>query len=206
MGLLGFLAQGVTLGISAAVTPGPFLAYLISQALRLGWRRALPVALAPLISDGPIILLVLLALARLPAGFLRILQVAGGIFVLFLAWKALQAFRADAGQPLTAGQERQSLPRAILTNILNPGPYIYWSLLAGPILVRGWNQAPENGIGFLAGFYGAMVAGLAALIVLFGSAARLGPKAYRVLLGLSAAALFGFGAYQLATGLLGQVV
>jgi len=195
--------QGLALGLSAAASPGPFQAYLISQALRLGWWRALPVALAPLISDGPIILLALLALARLPDGSLRLLQVAGGVFVVYLAWKALQAYRRYEAQEQPAGQERQSLIQAVTANFLSPGPYIFWSILAGPILIRGWAAAPGNGIGFLSGFYGAMIACLVALILLFGSAGRLGPRANRALLGLSALALFGFGTYQLINGLMG---
>lgn len=204
MTILGFFAQGVALGLSAAASPGPFQAYLISQSIRLGWRRALPAALAPLISDGPIILLVLLVLTRLPDDLLRILQIAGGIFVIYLAWKALQAYRRFDLQAPVNGQERQSLMQAALMNFLSPGPYIFWSILAGPILIRGWNLAPGNGLGFLLGFYGTMVASLAVLVALFGSAGRLGPRATRILLGLSALALFGFGLYQLVTGLLGS--
>lgn len=206
MTTFSFLLQGMALGLSAAASPGPFQAYLISQSLRLGWRRALPAALAPLLSDGPIILLVLIVLTRLPEEMLRILQAAGGVFMVYLAWKALSAFRHFGVQPAAGGQERQSLAQAAMMNFLSPGPYIFWSILAGPILIRGWNQSPGNGLGFLFGFYGTMVACLAVLVILFGSAGRLGPRVTRALLGLSALALLGFGVYQLAAGLLGPVV
>lgn len=63
--MLFHLAQGAVYGFAAAVQPGPFLAYLISQTLRNGWRRTLPVVLAPLLSDGPIIVLVLFVLSRI---------------------------------------------------------------------------------------------------------------------------------------------
>lgn len=204
MNMFGFFVQGMVLGLSAAASPGPFQAYLISQSLRLGWRRALPVALAPLISDGPIILLVLLVLTRLPDELLRFLQIAGGVFVIYLAWKALQAYRDFNLRAPAGGKERQSLGQAAMMNFLSPGPYIFWSILAGPILLRGWSLAPGNGIGFVLGFYGALVACLALLVILFGSAGRLGPRATRILLGLSALALFGFGIYQLVTGLFGS--
>jgi hypothetical protein len=85
-------------------------------------------------------------------------------------------------------------------NALGPGPYLFWSLVTGPILLAGWRQSPTLGIGFLVAFYATMVASLAALILVFGMARRLGPRLTHVLLGLSAIALMGFGLYQLALG------
>ncbi len=35
-----YIVQGFTLGFSAGATPGPFHAYLLAQATRNGWRRA----------------------------------------------------------------------------------------------------------------------------------------------------------------------
>ena len=67
MTLLPFLLQGIGYGFSAAVQPGPFQTYLISQTLLNGWRRTLIAALAPLVSDGLIILTVLFVLTRVPS-------------------------------------------------------------------------------------------------------------------------------------------
>jgi len=53
---------GATCAFAAAVQPGPFQTYLISSTLTRGWRRTLPVVLAPLLSDVPVIALVLLVL------------------------------------------------------------------------------------------------------------------------------------------------
>jgi threonine/homoserine/homoserine lactone efflux protein len=202
--LLAYLLQGAALGFSGAISPGPFQAYLISQSLRLGWRRALPVALAPLMTDGPIITLVLLVLSTLPPAFLRGLHIAGGMFVLYLGWKSFQAFRHF--QPVLVdqlGAERQSLLQAALMNFLSPGPYIFWSILAGPILITGWQQSPGLGLAFLLGFYGAMVGTLAALVIVFGMARQVGPRVNRIMIGVSALALLGFGVYQLWQGILG---
>jgi threonine/homoserine/homoserine lactone efflux protein len=199
-----YLLQGITLGFSAAVSPGPFQAYLISQSLRLGWRRALPAVFAPLISDGPIIALVLLVLTNLPPLFLRGLQIAGGFFVLYLGWKSYQAYRNF--QPLNldnAAAERQNVLQAALMNFLSPGPYIFWSILAGPILIRGWGEMPGLGLSFVTGFYAAMVGTLAVLVIIFGAARQAGPRANRVMIGISTLVLVGFGAYQLWQGLLG---
>lgn len=204
MAALSYALQAAALGLSAAASPGPFQAYLISQSLRLGWKRALPAAFAPLISDGPILVLVLFLLTRLPAGFLRALQIGGAFFILYLAWKSWQSFRAFQPQQVAAaGEERQNVFQAALMNFLNPNPYIFWSVAAGPILIAGWNLSPINGVAFLLGFYVIMVLALALLIFLFASAGSLGPRVNRGLLGLSAAALLTFGVYQLWKGLFG---
>jgi threonine/homoserine/homoserine lactone efflux protein len=198
--LLPFLLQGIGYGFSAAVQPGPFQTYLISQTLLNGWRRTLIAALAPLVSDGLIIVTVLFVLTRVPATFRLALQLAGGVFILYLAWGAFRAWRRfDAVTPPApaAGAGAQSLLRAALMNFLNPNPWIFWSLVTGPILIRAWEEAPGKGIAFLAGFYGAMIACLALIIILFGTARRLGPRVSRAALGISAVALAGFGIYQL---------
>jgi len=95
---------------------------------------------------------------------------------------------------------------AALVNALNPGPYLYWSLVAGPVFLAGWRKAPATGIGFLVGFYVAIVVTLAGLVLLFGTARQLGPKVTRALLGISAVALVGFGLYQLWLGISGWIV
>ncbi len=202
--MLAYLLQGMSLGLSGAASPGPFQAFIIGQSLKLGWRRTLPAVLAPLITDGPIIALILLALTRFPAGFLRAIQIAGGLFVLWLAWKSLQAYRTfRAEQALAQPAGEKTLLQAVAMNFLSPGPYLFWSLLAGPVLLRGWREAPPQGIAFVFGFYAAMLGGLIVLVVLFGAARQLGPKVNRALLGISALALFGFGIYQLVSGVLG---
>ena len=74
-------------------------------------------------------------------------------------------------------------------------------LVTGPILLKGWRETPVNGIGFLIGFYVTLISSLAALILIFGTAAKLGPKFNRMLLGISAIALTCFGLYQLWLGI-----
>jgi threonine/homoserine/homoserine lactone efflux protein len=197
-----YLIQGIVYGFAAAVQPGPFQAYLISQTLSNGWRQTLPAALAPLISDGPIILLTLVALSYVPVWFQRFLYIAGGLFILYLAYSAFVAWRNfDEVGIATPSAGRQSAIRAAMMNALSPGPYLYWSLVTGPILLAGWRQAPVNGLGFLVSFYATIVLTLIAIIVVFGTARRFGPKVNRMLVGVSAIALAGFGIYQLWLGL-----
>lgn len=200
--MIGYLLQGVTLGFSAAVSPGPFQAYLLAQTTVHGWRKTLPVACAPLVSDGPIILIVLWLLSRLPDWFLRGLNLAGGLFLLYLAYAAFRAFQRFAGYEPTfpAGQ---NIFRAALMNALAPGPWLFWSVLAGPILVEAWQQMPVWGLAFLCGFYTLLVGGNAAFITFFATTRRFGPRVTRGLNGAAAVALLLFGLWQVWRGLVG---
>ncbi len=200
--MLIYIVQGMAYGFAAGVQPGSFQTYLITQALRCGWRRTLPAIFAPLISDGPIIALVVLILSEVPPGLVHGLQLAGGLFVLFLAVGAFRAWQNFSRQkPAELQHMRTGVVRAAVVNFLNPAPYLFWSLVTGPLLITGWRASPANGVGLLAGFYGAMFTTLVVITLLFTAARRLGPGVTRSLLGLSALALAGFGLFQLGQGL-----
>lgn len=198
-----YLIQGIGFGFAAAAQPGPLQTFLTTQALTKGWRRTLLAAFAPLLSDGFIVPVVLFALSQMPAWVQRFLYLAGGLFVLYLAYGAYMAWRNfDESLPATDMPSRQSLIKAALTNILSPAPYIYWSLVTGPILLAGWHKSSTFGIAFLLGFYVTFVIGLMGIIIVFGAAQKLGPKVNRALVGMSALALLCFGLYQLWLGMM----
>ena len=69
--LVANLLLGITLGFGAGVSPGPMLVLVITSSLEKGFRAGLRVALAPLASDAPIILISLLVLPALSADWLR---------------------------------------------------------------------------------------------------------------------------------------
>jgi len=197
-----YIFQGVVYGFAAAAQPGPLQTYIISQSLTRGWKKTLPAALAPLISDGPIIAICMFILSQIPIWFQRFLYIAGGLFILYLAYGAYRTWKNfDPNIPALELGIQQNILKAALMNILNPNPYIYWSLVTGPILLKSWREMPVNGIGFLAGFYITLVLGLMAVIIIFGVARQIGPKVNRALLGMSAIALFSFGLYQLWLGI-----
>jgi threonine/homoserine/homoserine lactone efflux protein len=170
--------------------------------MEVGWRQTLPAALAPLLSDGPIILLVLFLLTQTPAQLLQILQICGGIFLIFLAIASLRSLRqvttVDTSEPrvLSSG-----LLKAVLTNLLNPNPYIFWGTVAGPILLEAMEQSIIDGIGFLVGFYMLLVGGFLAFISLFASGRRLAPQHIPKFLIFAAIALGAFGVFQLYAGI-----
>jgi threonine/homoserine/homoserine lactone efflux protein len=197
----GYLILGMTYAFAAAVQPGPFQTYLISQTLTNGWRRTIPAAFAPLLSDGPIIALVLLVLSRMPGWLVQVLQCAGGVFLLYLAIGAYKTWRDfDVEKTNKVQSSRQTVLKAAMVNLLNPSPYIGWSLVMGPLLLKGWREAPANGIALLIGFYTTMILVTLGIMLLFSGARNLGPRVSRALVGFSAIALACFGLYELWLG------
>ncbi len=190
---------GSSFAFAAAVQPGPLQAFLLARVAAAGWQRTLSAVLAPLISDIPIAVLVLLVLGRLPAGAQQGLRAAGGVLLLYLAWAAFRQLRRP---PEASGAAPHSAPRtllqAALVNVLNPNPYLGWALVLGPAAVAAWHRDPASAVALVAAFYGTMAATLAALVVLFGTARFLSAGAQRGLAAVSAAALAALGAYQLA--------
>jgi threonine/homoserine/homoserine lactone efflux protein len=202
-----YLTYGIAFGFSAAIQPGPLLTYIISQTLKNGWRRTLPAALAPLLSDIPIAIVILLILSRVPAWLVQGLHLVGGFFLLYLAYGAYKTWRTfeqeQSAQVQTGGQ---SLLKAVTVIWLNPNPYLGWSLVLGPMFLQGWHETPLHGVALLSGFYITMVASMAGIIILFAFARNLGAKINRAMIGLTAIALAGFGVYQIWLGLAALLV
>ena len=200
--MLSYLIFGITYAFAAAVQPGPLLTYIISQTLKKGWRSTLPAAFAPVISDIPILILILFLLSTMPDSFIFILRIGGGLFLLYLGFRAFKSWQEfDADQTILNESGQQTLFNAVFVNLLNPAPYLGWSLILGPIFIEGWKLAPINGIAMIIGFYVTMILTLAGIIILFGFARKMGPKVSKILLGLSSIVLFAFGIYQLWLGI-----
>jgi len=198
-----YFLQGAALSLSASIMPGPLQAYLFSQALKNGWKSTLPAALAPLVTDGPIIALVLFLLTQTPQYFLDMIRIVGGVFILYLARSAFINLTdpAPAIKP-SENPGRQSFLNAVAINVFNPNPYIFWGVVSGPILLSGWRESPSLGVSFLIGFYGTLVCSLAALIFLFATAGHISQNINRLLSIIACTVLLAFGIYQSVTGLI----
>lgn len=184
--MLTLFLQGLALGLPAAASPGPFQAYLINQTLSKGFNRAAPVAFAPLLADIPIVLAILLLLDQLPPGFIRVITVLGGVFLIYMAWGLWRQWRGSSAEGLQYGivdndeantaNTRNAVLRGVIMNLLSPGPYTFWALVCGPILLSALEQSWMAGVAFLLGFYGALIGGFLGIAGLFHQARRLGPR------------------------------
>ncbi len=78
------LLAGLGLGFSAGISPGPLLTLVITRSLSGGFWAGLRTAVAPLISDAPIVLITLLLFTSLPPLLEALLTIGGGFFLLYL--------------------------------------------------------------------------------------------------------------------------
>jgi len=202
--MLEYLILGGGFAFASAVQPGPLLAFLFAHVAERGWKAALPAAASPLLTDGPIAVLVLLLLRELPAAMQRFLRGAGGILLLYLAWTALRRWRQTGQAATTQGASaRSALLQAALVNAVNPGPYLGWSLILGPAALEAWTRGPSYAVALVGAFYGTMVVTLALIILLFGTTQFLTSGGRRAVTLMSGAALAALGCYQLWVSLNG---
>ena len=189
---------GISYALSAGLQPGPLQAFFLAKVAEQGWRRTLPAAFAPLISDGPIALVSILLLNILPETFRNLLQLAGGFLLLYFAWNAYRNWRED--QVIEFG-ESESTPKTVfqaaLINLLNPNPYLGWSLVMGPAVVAAWAKSPGTAVSLLLAFYITMITTSMVMIYLMGRTLLLGPGARKVMNLISALLLVGLGLYFL---------
>ncbi len=199
--MFSHLIPGITYGFAAAVSPGPLSMFLISRAVTTGWRRTLPAAFSPLISDGPVGVLVLAVLSQTPTGIVQYLRVFGGAFILYLAFGAWKSWRGfDARGALAGPSATNSLWEAAVVNWLNPNLYLGWGVILGPMVLSGWRRSPAQGVALVLGFYLTIIGTMIAMIVLFAAAGNLGPRIRKSLIGLSSIGLICLGIYQLWLG------
>ena len=189
---------------AAVVQPGPLQAFLLSRVATVGWRRTLPAAFAPLISDGPIAVLVLTVLHTVARGFESLLRGIGGAVFLCFAIKIFLEWRnAATGETAAAPSAPRTLGQAVVVNLLNPGPYLGWSLVLGPMMLEAWTEHPLHAVALVISFYTVIVGGLALFILLVGTTSALGPRGRQGLLLASSIALAAIAVFSFWSAFLG---
>ncbi len=185
---------GFIFGLSSGVAPGPLLALVITQTLKHGVTEGIKVAAAPLITDLPIILASLFLLTRMAdfkAAF-GVISLAGGIYVLYLAYECFRTKPVD----LSGLQEQpKSIRKGTLINLLNPHPYLFWVTVGTPYFLRLRQQSLLAALLFMVSFYGLLVGSKALLAIIVGrSRTFLMSKGYLMILRILAGmlALFAF--------------
>jgi threonine/homoserine/homoserine lactone efflux protein len=166
-----FLTTGIILGLSSGFSPGPLTTLVISQALQHGAREGLKVAMAPFITDLPIVLLSVFVMTRLREfhSVLAMISIIGGIFLVYLAYLSFKT--SKIGVDIKVGAPR-SLGKGTLANLLNPAPYLFWITIGAPNVVAAWGQGPLTAAGFLAGFYVCLIGGKMFLAVVAANSRR----------------------------------
>jgi len=170
--ILSTLGSGVVLGLSAGLSPGPLQTLVLAQSMRHGTREGLKVALVPLFTDAPVLLVCILVLRRLSdfGPVLGTVSLAGALFVLWLAW---ESFSVRGMEMADSDTDPKSLRRGALVNFLNPNVYVFWLTVGGPLILKAWGQTPLAAVGFLVCLLGCLVGCKMTLAVIVGRSRHL---------------------------------
>lgn len=170
------------LGLSAGFAPGPLLTLVLSQTLAHGPGEGVKVALAPIITDAPIILAAWLVLSRFSGTptALGVVALAGAALLGRYGWDCFKAPSPDAGNPDAAPR---SVLRGVAANFTNPHPYLFWVTVGVPLLL----EAAATGVFavaiFLGVFYVCIVGAKVATALVTGRFRHfLSSRAYRLLM------------------------
>ena len=137
------VSAALIMGLGEGIKPGPLNTLVITETLQHDWRAGTKVAISPLITDAPIITISawMWSQATSLSGVEAIMYLAGAAFLTCLG---IDGFRSASPtfENLESSQEEHSLRRGVITNLLNPNPWMFWTLAGAPFMVAAWNQSP----------------------------------------------------------------
>jgi threonine/homoserine/homoserine lactone efflux protein len=146
------LTMGAVFGLTAGISPGPLLTLVISETLRHNKREGVKIALAPLITDIPIVLLTIFILSKM-ASFdivLGLISILGGIFIAYLGYDSIKSRGIEID---IQNLKLKSIRKGILVNILSPHPYIFWLMVGAPVTIKAYQENPVAAFAFITAFY-----------------------------------------------------
>ena len=146
------IGAGTLFGLSGGFSPGPLLVLVISETLRHGLRVGIMVAITPLLTDFPVMVVAILLLNQLTHFDLLLggISLAGAVFLLRIGWLSLKTAPIIPGE----GEVRpHSIGTRMMTNYLNPSMYLFWFTVGAPFLVRSSRTDFWPGIVFTLSFY-----------------------------------------------------
>lgn len=162
-----YFTMGMVLGLSAGLAPGPLLALVISETLRQDVKSGIKIALTPMITDLPIIILACFILAKLSNfhNLLGIFSLAGGAFVFFMGYENIRLKNIELD---IQGKPSGALTKGIVTNALSPHPWLFWMSVGGPIMTQAMAVSRIAPVAFISGFYILLVGSKILFAVLVG--------------------------------------
>lgn len=196
-----YLTMGAFFGLTAGISPGPLLTLVITETLRHNKKEGIKVALAPLITDLPIILVTSLIFSRITQYnlLLAIISFLGGIYFAWLGYETIKArgIDIDSGNP-----KPDSLKKGIIANFLNPNPYIFWLTAGIPNAFRAYDKSLMTVILYFMLFY-LMLTGSKILVAILSERSKsfLKGSIYRITMIVLGSALLAFSVYFFYEGI-----
>jgi threonine/homoserine/homoserine lactone efflux protein len=162
-----FISIGIILGLSAGLAPGPLLTLVITETLRHDIMSGIRVALSPIFTDLPIIILTLFILSELSNfhTILGLISVIGSIVILLMGYESMNPKSPETNFSET---ESKSLLKGILANALSPHPYLFWFSVGGPLMNKAVKLNIIAPFAFIGSFYILLIGSKILLAILVG--------------------------------------
>ncbi|MFA5099346.1 MAG: LysE family transporter [Candidatus Omnitrophota bacterium] len=197
MNYFAIFTLSFTIALSGALAPGPLLAAVVSQSARHGAKTGPLLILGHAIVELAMVTLIVLGCARFMNNpvILRTIALAGAGILAYFGISLLLSLKSASLEPSSAKQSNRHLTMMGITmSVSNPYWSVWWLTIGmGFVLV-----AQKRGLAGIAVFFlGHILADLAwysfISFWLSKSAKRMNVRFYRVLLGICAFLLIGFG-------------
>ena len=133
-----FIISGIVFGLGGGLTPGPLMTLVISETLKHGTKEGLKVAVAPLITDFPVVLLSIFLLSKISEIhiIIGIISILGAVFLVYLGY---ESFTFKGVMIDKRSFKPQSLKKGIIANIFNPAPILFWITVGAPTVLKAYD-------------------------------------------------------------------
>lgn len=182
MEILSAFLPALILGLLAGLAPGPYTTMVVATGLERGFRAALPLAMAPFLTDLAPLLLSTLLLTSLSPRVVTAMGWVGGIVVVLVGlrllathWRPLGrsgelgegasggSTGEASGEPGFGGPATVRFWHVVAATILSPAPWLFWIGLASPLLLRHWTVDWKLGLLFLCVLFATNIGSASAL-------------------------------------------
>jgi threonine/homoserine/homoserine lactone efflux protein len=198
--MVELLIPGIILGLYAGFSPGPLLVLVISQTIKHDYLEGIKVAVVPVITDLPIVLISVGFLSLISGYNLLIgsISIIGGLYVAYLAYGSITT---DGLSDNIDIEEPRSLKKGITVNLLNPSPYLFWITVGGPIIITAHKTSSISPLFFIIGFYTMLVGSKIILAYMTGKSRNIIRPAYVYIMRILGLFLALFAFYLINEGI-----
>jgi threonine/homoserine/homoserine lactone efflux protein len=122
---------------------------------------------------------------------LGILALIGGVYLFYLGFSSFRF----TGEDLKAAEVNpQSLKKGVMINFLNPSPYLFWTSIGGPLVLKSSDSSLVSAMVFIMPFYVLLVGSKVVVAVISGKSRNLLRSShYRLIIRFLGLVLIGFG-------------
>jgi len=196
--ILYFVMTGAILGLTAGLSPGPLLALVITETITHSKSEGIKIAVSPLITDLPVIVLTYFLFSRLSHFniIMGLISFLGGLFLLYLGYECVRT----KGMHINVQKSGSgSLLKGIAANALNPHPYLFWITIGTPVALKAYQISVGTVILFFVSFYSLLIGSkIGVALIVDRSKAFIKDKMYIRIMRILGFALFIFAIFFFA--------